>query len=360
MKFQSFCIVGFLWKAHHCTWKPKSGSGFNPSVSLDSSGSQNGFHRIFGILTVSILLYRWIPLEVRCRFIISRILCVSILLYRWIPLEAVLGFFGDFNMNEFQSFCIVGFLWKYNRCPNSKSGTHVSILLYRWIPLEVAFRLAFDIPLRHVSILLYRWIPLEVLFLCCQLLQHPHVSILLYRWIPLEAPMETHRKNSPFLFQSFCIVGFLWKGRRLHLYRDESQCFNPSVSLDSSGSEKHGSEYIIVVKFQSFCIVGFLWKRSDVLSVRVPGKRFQSFCIVGFLWKSTTVSGDATGLFLFQSFCIVGFLWKFYIGIQVQPAVPRFQSFCIVGFLWKNDWQEEKANFILFQSFCIVGFLWKR
>ncbi len=48
-------------------------------------------------------------------------------------------------MRGFQSFCIVGFLWKRNRLPRLFLPVYVSILLYRWIPLEEGFDIETDI-----------------------------------------------------------------------------------------------------------------------------------------------------------------------------------------------------------------------
>ncbi len=208
-----------------------------------------------------------------------------------------------------------------------------------------------------VSILLYQWIPLEALR-CRQSLCRWVVSILLYQWIPLEAFLQ-----ETIWFFSVCFnpsVSMDSSGRNVRqlLMRFLNSRFNPSVSMDSSGRRLFGVLHLFPtqvsillyqwipledsprhlhtytrIKFQSFCINGFLWKHG-INKVHSRVAQFQSFCINGFLWKSChgcstpgircsfnpSVSMDSSGSFLsgaaligsgsFQSFCINGFLWK--------------------------------------------------
>ena len=86
------------------------------------------------------------------------------------------------------------------------------------------------------------------------------VSILLYQWITLEVNDPFFNKSRNLPFQSFCINGLLWKGRSppetwapfpvsillyqwitledwgLSFSNQVLSCFNPSVSMDYSGS----------------------------------------------------------------------------------------------------------------------------
>ena len=54
------------------------------------------------------------------------------------------------------------------------------------------------------------------------------------------------------LFQSFCIVGFLWKLMRQSIPLMYQHRFNPSVSLDSSGSHQFPYTFNRSWKFQSY------------------------------------------------------------------------------------------------------------
>ncbi len=140
--FQSFCVNGFLWKNRGANCGIYESYCFNPSVSMDSSGSLKVFQNI------------------------------------------------TTKQTGFQSFCVNGFLWKalFNDL------LHVSILLCQWIPLEV---------MADTFQSLCQWIPLEDTGSKIRQSGKDRVSILLCQWIPLE---------------------------------DEFFIFNPSVSMDSSGS----------------------------------------------------------------------------------------------------------------------------
>ncbi len=169
------------------------------------------------------------------------IIGVSILLYRWIPLEDGYPKCFDLAKEGFQSFCIVGFLWKLPAEDRRRTTPFVSILLYRWIPLEV----------QTVKSLVQS-----------RLCFNPSVSL-----DSSGSQCKKCRLYLPLLFQSFCIVGFLWKPKARTGLPRFRRSFNPSVSLDSSGSR------------DSCFLVGFL------------PSMFQSFCIVGFLWKTLPVPG---------------------------------------------------------------------
>ena len=111
--------------------------GFNPSVSMDYSGTLRAKAVWTFTRTVSILLYQWITLE---RYYYLNVrghpTKVSILLYQWITLEPNFFKSAIVQSDKFQSFCINGLLWNKKANPCKRRTKNVSILLYQWITLE--------------------------------------------------------------------------------------------------------------------------------------------------------------------------------------------------------------------------------
>ena len=233
-----------------------------------------------------------------------------------------------------------------------------------------------------VSILLYQWIPLEALR-CRQSLCRWVVSILLYQWIPLEAFLQ-----ETIWFFSVCFnpsVSMDSSGRNVRqlLMRFLNSRFNPSVSMDSSGRRLFGVLHLFPtqvsillyqwipledsprhlhtytrIKFQSFCINGFLWKHG-INKVHSRVAQFQSFCINGFLWKSChgcstpgircsfnpSVSMDSSGSPPVPAIPVP--LGSFNPSVSMDSSGSLFAG---------ND----LVFLSMFQSFCINGFLWKK
>ena len=134
--------------------------------------------------------------------------------------------------------------------------------------------------------------------------------------------------------------------------------FNPSVSMDYSGRKLSLDDAVNYGKFQSFCINGLLWKNyfdlqyisrifcfNPSVSMDYSGSRlaftksagfmlFQSFCINGLLWKKTiappvSVYGIFVSILLYQWITLEAFLT-----VPKLPKIITFQSFCINGLLW--------------------------
>ena len=193
---------------------------------------------------VSILLCQWIPLEViifECFWQGGEL--VSILLCQWIPLEDLKWKWANTPKNQFQSFCVNGFLWKYCVFQNTnptKMRFNPSVSMdssgrFGFCALVNGFFFSFNPSVSMDSSGRNRGIEFLLLWLL--------VSILLCQWIPLEAVRDfSHVKTE--------------------------DCFNPSVSMDSSGRLRTQSVFSAQLLFQSFCVNGFLWKPSVPANVR--------------------------------------------------------------------------------------------
>ena len=135
----------------------------------------------------------------------------------------------------FQSFCVNGFLWKFQNRQLHCQLLFVSILLCQWIPLEEKdlWRASFDGWSFNPSVsmdssgsrIFPNRNPWMIQF------QSFCVNGFLWKFRPKAVVAKE------VWFQSFCVNGFLWKNRGANCGIYESYCFNPSVSMDSSGSE---------------------------------------------------------------------------------------------------------------------------